>query len=37
MLFRECGLKSGLLKSLESIGYTEATPIQEKVLKLALT
>ncbi len=36
MLFSECGLKAGLLRSLESIGYKEATPIQEKVLKIAL-
>ncbi|AHB41102.1 hypothetical protein P148_SR1C00001G0295 [candidate division SR1 bacterium RAAC1_SR1_1] len=37
MLFSECGLKPGLLKSLAAMGYTQATPIQEKVMKIALT
>ncbi|MDD3262575.1 MAG: DEAD/DEAH box helicase [Candidatus Absconditabacteria bacterium] len=37
MLFSECGLKPGLLRSLTAMGYTEATSIQEKVLKIALT
>lgn len=37
MLFSECWLKAGLLRSLESIWYKEATPIQEKVMKIALT
>jgi len=35
MLFTECWLKAGLLRSLESTGYKIATPIQEKVIKLA--
>lgn len=37
MLFSECGLKNWLLKSLSAMWYIEATPIQEKVLKTALT
>lgn len=37
MLFSECWLKPGLLRSLTAMGYTEATPIQEKVLKIALS
>ena len=36
MLFSELWLKNGLLRSLESVGYTEATPIQAQVMKLAL-
>jgi superfamily II DNA/RNA helicase len=35
MLFSECDLKAGLLRSVESSGYKEATPIQEQVIKLA--
>lgn len=37
MLFSECWLKHGLLRSLTAMWYTQATPIQEKVLKVALT
>lgn len=37
MLFSECWLKPGLLRSLTAMWYTQATPIQEKVLKIALT
>lgn len=37
MLFSECWLKTWLLKSLESIGYKEVTPIQEQVMKIALS
>ncbi len=37
MLFSECWLKPGLLKSLTAMWYVEATPIQEKVMKIALT
>ncbi len=36
MQFRECWLKKWLVRSLDAIGYAEATPIQSKVLKLAL-
>jgi len=36
MLFSELWLKPWLLKSLDHVGYKEATPIQEKVLKIAL-
>jgi len=35
MLFKDCDLKAGLLKSVESAGYKLATPIQEKVIKIA--
>ena len=37
MLFSECDLKAGLLRSVESAGYKIATPIQEQVIKLAST
>ena len=37
MLFSEFWLKAGLLRSLESMGYTQATPIQEKVMKIAFS
>ncbi len=37
MLFSEFWLKPGLVRSLESIWYTQATPIQEKVMKIALS
>ncbi len=37
MLFSECWLKAWLLRSLESIGYKEVTPIQEQVMKIALS
>ena len=37
MLFSECWLKAWLLRSLESIGYIEVTPIQQQVMKLALS
>jgi ATP-dependent RNA helicase DeaD len=37
MLFSECWLKPWLLKSLTAMWYTQATSIQEKVLKIALT
>lgn len=36
MLYKDAGLKPGLLRSIESHGYKTATPIQEQVLKLAL-
>lgn len=36
MLFSELWLKNGLLRSLESVGYVQATPIQAQVMKLAL-
>lgn len=37
MLFSECELKAGLLRSVKSAGYKIATPIQEKVIKIAST
>jgi len=37
MLFSECWLKAWLLRSLESIWYTEVTPIQEQVMNIALS
>lgn len=37
MLFSECWLKAWLLRSLESIWYKEVTPIQEQVMKIALS
>lgn len=37
MLFSTCGLKQWLLRSLEHAWYTQATPIQEQVLKVAMT
>ncbi len=37
MSFAELGLKSGLLKAVESLGYTEPTPIQEQAIPVALT
>ena len=37
MLFSEFWLKAWLLRSLESIGYTEVTPIQAQVMKIALS
>lgn len=37
MLFSECWLKAWLLRSLESIGYIQVTPIQQQVMKLALS
>ena len=37
MKFSEFWLKAGLLKSLEHIWYAEATPIQEKVMKIAFS
>lgn len=37
MLFNECWLKAGLLRSLENIWYKEVTPIQEQVMKIALS
>lgn len=37
MLFSEYGLKAWLLRSLESIGYVEVTPIQSQVMKIALS
>ncbi|MEI7919680.1 MAG: DEAD/DEAH box helicase [bacterium] len=30
-------MKNGLLRSLESIGYVEVTPIQQQVMKLAFS
>ena len=37
MLFSELWLKNWLLRSLESMGYKEVTPIQEQVMKIALS
>jgi len=37
MLFSEFWLKSGLLRSINDMWYKEATPIQEKVISVALT
>jgi len=37
MLFSEFWLKNGLLRSLESIGYKEVTPIQAQVMQIALS
>lgn len=37
MNFEKYPLKAGLLKSITANGYTQATPIQEKVLNLALS
>ena len=37
MKFSEFWLKAGLLKSLEHIWYIQATPIQEKVMKIAFS
>jgi ATP-dependent RNA helicase DeaD len=36
MLFRELGLKQGLLKSLDAMGYSQSTEIQDQVIKAAL-
>jgi ATP-dependent RNA helicase RhlE len=36
MTFAELGLESGLLKAVDSLGYTEPTPIQEQSIPLAL-
>jgi ATP-dependent RNA helicase RhlE len=37
MSFAELGLKPGLLKAVDSLGYTEPTPIQEQAIPVALT
>jgi ATP-dependent RNA helicase RhlE len=37
MSFTELGLKPGLLKAVDSLGYTQATPIQEQAIPVALT
>jgi len=37
MLFSECWLKAWLLRSLESMGYKEVTPIQAQVMKIAFS
>lgn len=37
MSFSDLGLEPGLLKAVESLGYTEPTPIQEQAIPLALT
>jgi ATP-dependent RNA helicase RhlE len=37
MSFANLGLEPGLLKAVESLGYTEPTPIQEQAIPLALT
>lgn len=37
MKFSECGLKPGLVRSVESTGYTDMTPIQEQVMQIALS
>jgi len=37
MLFTEFWLKTWLLRSLETIGYNEVTPIQAQVMKIALS
>ena len=36
MLYSESGLKAGLLRGLEEMGYTQATEIQEKLIKAFL-
>jgi ATP-dependent RNA helicase RhlE len=36
MSFAELGLESGLLKAVQSLGYTDPTPIQEQSIPLAL-
>ncbi len=37
MSFADLGLQPGLLKAVESLGYTEPTPIQEQAIPVALT
>jgi ATP-dependent RNA helicase RhlE len=37
MSFAHLGLQPGLLKAVDSLGYTEPTPIQEQGIPLALT
>jgi ATP-dependent RNA helicase RhlE len=37
MSFAELGLQAGLLKAVDSLGYTEPTPIQEQAIPLALS
>jgi ATP-dependent RNA helicase RhlE len=37
MSFAELGLKPGLLKAVDSLGYIEPTPIQEQAIPVALT
>ena len=37
MSFAELGLQPGLLKAVDSLGYTEPTPIQEQAIPVALT
>jgi ATP-dependent RNA helicase RhlE len=37
MSFAELGLEPGLLKAVQSLGYTDPTPIQEQAIPLALT
>ncbi len=36
MSFTELGLEPGLLKAVQSLGYTDPTPIQEQAIPLAL-
>jgi ATP-dependent RNA helicase RhlE len=37
MSFAELGLESGYLKAIQSLGYTEPTPIQQQAIPVALT
>jgi ATP-dependent RNA helicase DeaD len=37
MLFAELGIEEGLLKSIEALGFTEPTPIQEKAIPVLLS
>jgi ATP-dependent RNA helicase RhlE len=37
MSFAELGLKSGLLKAVQDLGYVDPTPIQQQAIPLALT
>ena len=37
MSFADLGLQAGLLKAVNSLGYTEPTPIQERAIPVALT
>jgi len=37
MLFKDLGLSPEVLEAIESIGYSEATPIQEKTIPILLT
>ncbi|MGN6647677.1 MAG: DEAD/DEAH box helicase, partial [Cytophaga sp.] len=37
MLFKDLGLSPEVLEAIESVGYSEATPIQEKTIPILLT